>query len=56
MHRGCWIAELTGWVDDPDLWHGAPISVQLVGRQMDDERLLAVSAVVDEVVNGTKGG
>ncbi|EXJ84240.1 hypothetical protein A1O3_04907 [Capronia epimyces CBS 606.96] len=37
---------------DPDLWHNAPISLQLVGRQFEDERLLAVSAVVDEVVSG----
>ena len=37
--------------DDPSLWHNAPISVQLVGKQFEDERLLAVSAIVDEVVN-----
>ncbi|KAK4937079.1 hypothetical protein LTR10_022202 [Elasticomyces elasticus] len=37
---------------DPGLWHNAPISLQLVGRQFEDEKLLAVGAVVDEVVNG----
>ncbi|KAL1842824.1 hypothetical protein VTK73DRAFT_3024 [Phialemonium thermophilum] len=36
---------------DPELWHNAPISVQLVGRQFEDERLLAVSAVVDQIVH-----
>ncbi|KAJ9503790.1 hypothetical protein LTR99_002550 [Exophiala xenobiotica] len=36
---------------DPELWHNAPISLQLVGRQFEDEKLLAVSAVVDKVIN-----
>ena len=39
-------------LDDPDLWHNAPISLQLVGRQFEDEKLLAVGAIVDEIVNG----
>lgn len=39
-------------LDDPELWHNGPISLQLIGRQFEDERLLAVSAVVDEIVNG----
>lgn len=38
--------------DDPALWHNAPISLQLVGRQFEDEKLLAIAAVVDEAVNG----
>lgn len=41
--------------DDPELWHGAPIGLQLVGRNLDEERLLAVSAVVDDVVNRDSG-
>ncbi|OAA60333.1 Amidase [Niveomyces insectorum RCEF 264] len=36
---------------DAELWHNAPISVQLVGKPFEDERLLAVSAIVDDVVN-----
>ena len=40
-------------VDDPELWHNGPIAIQLVGRQFQDEKLLAVAAVVDQVVNQT---
>lgn len=40
--------------DDPELWHNAPISLQLVGKQFEDERLLAVAAAVDEAVNGNE--
>ena len=43
---------LTLATDDADLWHGAPIAIQLVGRQFEDERLLSVSALVDDVING----
>lgn len=39
--------------DDPELWHNAPISLQLVGRQFEDERLLAVGAVVDTTIKAT---
>ncbi|KAH8173611.1 amidase domain-containing protein [Sarocladium implicatum] len=37
---------------DPELWHGGPIGLQLIAKQFEDERLLAVSAEVDRVVNG----
>jgi Asp-tRNA(Asn)/Glu-tRNA(Gln) amidotransferase A subunit family amidase len=40
-------------LDDPELWHGGPIGLQLIAKQFEDERLLAVSAEVDQVVNGT---
>lgn len=46
------IVKLTTTPDDADLWHNAPIAIQLVGRQFEDERLLAVSAVIDDVING----
>ncbi|KAK6365144.1 hypothetical protein LTS17_011622 [Exophiala oligosperma] len=39
---------------DPELWHNAPISLQLVGKQFEDEHLLAVAAAVDKVLNGLK--
>jgi Asp-tRNA(Asn)/Glu-tRNA(Gln) amidotransferase A subunit family amidase len=41
-------------LDDPELFHNAPVSLQLVGRPFQDEKLLACAAIVDEVVNGTK--
>ena len=39
-------------LDDPELWHGGPIGLQLIAKQFEDERLLAVSAELDRLVNG----
>lgn len=43
---------LTEVLDDPELWHGGPIGLQLIAKQFEDERLLAVSAELDRLVNG----
>jgi amidase len=39
-------------IDDPELWKDMPVCIQLVGRPCTDEVLIAVSEVVDEIVNG----
>lgn len=36
---------------DPDLFDGAPVSLQLVGRALAEEKLLAVANAVDRAVN-----
>jgi amidase len=35
---------------DPKLFEGAPVSVQLIGRSMHEEKLLAVAIAVDRAV------
>ena len=38
------IADLSGDVlDDPDVFHGTPIAVHLMGRKLEEEELLAVA-------------
>lgn len=37
--------------DDPELWDRGPIGLQLIGKQFEDERLLAISQIIDTVVN-----
>jgi amidase len=37
-------------VYDPELFAGAPVSLQLIGRSMHEEQLLAVATAVDEAV------
>lgn len=32
---------------DPELFHGAPISVQLIGRYLEEEKLFAIAETVD---------
>lgn len=35
---------------DPELFHNAPISLQLVGRYMEEEKLMAVANAFDQAV------
>ncbi|KAL4898744.1 amidase signature domain-containing protein [Aspergillus ambiguus] len=35
---------------DPELFHGLPLSVQLIGRRFEDENLLALSEVVHHII------
>ncbi|TKA57543.1 hypothetical protein B0A55_10800 [Friedmanniomyces simplex] len=36
---------------DPEIWQGHPVTLQLVGRPYRDEALIAVSEVMDSIVN-----
>jgi Asp-tRNA(Asn)/Glu-tRNA(Gln) amidotransferase A subunit family amidase len=42
---------LIACLDDPALWHNAPIGLQIISKHFEDERLLAISEVIDSVVN-----
>ncbi|KAL4901432.1 hypothetical protein BDW74DRAFT_187668 [Aspergillus multicolor] len=42
-------AEIQG-IYDEELFHGLPLSVQLIGRRFEDEKLLAVSEVVHDII------
>jgi len=41
---------LTRLTDDPEIFDGAHVSVQLVGRRLQEEKMLAVAEYVDEVL------
>lgn len=34
------------YLDDPELYHGAPIGVQLVARKFEEEKILAIAEIV----------
>ena len=36
--------------DDPEVFHGLPISLQLVGRRFEDEKVLAILEYIHKVV------
>lgn len=38
--------------DDPEIWKDMPVCIQVAGRPYTDEALIAMSELVDEVVNG----
>lgn len=39
---------------DPEVWHGGPVSVQIVARRFEDEKLLEVLRVVDGLLEWGK--
>lgn len=39
-------------LDDPKLWENQPVTLQVVGKQFDDEELIAVVDCLDQVCNG----
>ena len=39
---------------DPELYHGAPVAVQIVGRRLQEEKVLALSEYVGEAITKSK--
>lgn len=37
---------LTRHEDDPEVYHGAPVGLQIVGRKFEEEKVLAVAKIV----------
>jgi amidase len=35
---------------DPELYHGAPVSVQVVGRRLQEEKVLEYAAILDDAL------
>lgn len=40
---------------DPELFDGMPVCLQLVGRPLAEEQLLAAAEAVDEAIHGARG-
>lgn len=45
------VAETHNWVDDPKIVDGAPCSIQIAGRRLQDEELLAAAGTISEVLS-----
>lgn len=41
---------LTHWADDPELFHGLPVGLQLIGRTLEEEGVIAMTEVVVKAV------
>lgn len=39
-------------IDDPELMHGAPVAIQIVGSRLEDQQLLAHAELLDSILNG----
>ena len=49
------MSELDGKIQadyDPDLYHGAPVSLQLVGKRLQEEKVLEMVEMVSEALKG----
>jgi amidase len=40
--------------DDPDKYHGAPASFQLLGRRLDEEKLISLAAIIVDALEEYK--
>lgn len=38
------------FTDDPELYHGAPVGLQLVGRRLQEEKMLVLAEHVGDAV------
>jgi amidase len=45
---------LTREVDEPETFKNAPITVQVVGRTLEDEAVIAMSEIVDQALKAQK--
>lgn len=45
---------LTVLQDDPEIYHGAPVGVQLVARKFEEEKILAIAGVAVEALKAVR--
>ena len=38
--------------DDPQIYHGAPVGLQIVGRGLQEERILSIAGIVLDALKG----
>jgi amidase len=39
---------------DPEIYHGAPVSVQVVGRRLQEEKVLEYATILDEALKAVE--
>jgi Asp-tRNA(Asn)/Glu-tRNA(Gln) amidotransferase A subunit family amidase len=37
-------------IDDPEVYHGAPVAVQIIGRRLTEERVMAIAEEVGRLL------
>lgn len=40
--------------DDPALYHGLPVNVQVIGRRFQEEKVLAITEYIDSLLKGSE--
>jgi amidase len=41
---------LTDCADDPEIYDGAHVSLQIVGRRLQEEKMLAIAAYIEQIL------
>lgn len=47
-------ADHEGFIDEPELFHGLPVGLQLIGRTWEEEGVIAMAEIVDDALKGHK--
>lgn len=42
------------FTDDPEVFHGLPVGLQLVGRTLEEEAVIAMTEIVDRALKDLK--
>lgn len=41
--------------DDPEIYHGAPVGIQIVGKKFEEEKVLAIAHLVNQALQESEG-
>lgn len=47
-------AALIGYIDNPDIQHGTPVGIQIVGRRFQEEKLIAIAELFEDALRDLK--
>ena len=51
----CILTEISN-LDDADLYHGAPVAVQVVGRRLQEEKVIALTEIIASALRKSNNG
>ena len=49
-----WSAVADVCTDDPEIYDGSHVSVQMVGRRLQEEKMLAIAAYIESLLGSSK--
>lgn len=41
-------------LDDPEIYHGGPVGIQIVARKLEEEKILAIAKIVAAALESSK--
>ena len=51
--RSGWGKDANGAIDDPEIYDGAHVSLQIVGKRLQEEKMLAIAAHIENLLGSS---